>query len=243
MASDVTEDSSSPSRGSCWQDTETWCILPVLTRCSQAHCRLSDSCDYQWQMPGTWGLEHYFCIYINTSPVSLKHVRKKESLNIVFASWQEGQSHVGWVFLHEEKRYCWKLVAFIVTWNLSTFWIQRNWRQNPRESVCLAVKPGSWQSKPMWHHAWLVVCQIWQPQKTEKGRECQKAGRLPAQHLHLQSGEQGVWKVQEFIRSGEGVGQFNWCAVGNQHPWVPLGREGRKCLQLSQRKWKVFRII
>lgn len=70
--------------------------------------------------------------------------------------------------------------------------------------------------------------------QTEKGRECKKAKRLPAQHVHLQSGE----KVQEFIRFGEEVGQFSRCAVGNQLPLMPLHREGRKCLQLSQRKWK-----
>lgn len=69
--------------------------LARLTWCSQAHCRLSDSCDYQWQMPGTWGIEHYFCIYISTSPVSLKHVRKEKCQNVVFASWWEGQGHVG----------------------------------------------------------------------------------------------------------------------------------------------------
>lgn len=126
-------------------------------------------------MPGTCGLHHCFCICIKTSPVSLKHVRKEKCLNIVFASWQEGQGHVGsGVFLHEEKRYCCKFVAFIVTWILSSFWIQRNWRQNPRESVCLAVKPGSWQNKPMWHHAWLVVCQIWQPQRQKKADNARK---------------------------------------------------------------------
>lgn len=175
VASHVTQDSSSPSIGSCWQDAETCCILPGLTWCSQAHCRLSDSCEYQWQMPRSWGLEHYFCIYINIPPVSLKHIKKEECLNIVFASWQEGQGHIGSeVVLHEEKRYCWKFVAFIVTWNLSSFRIQRNWKQNPRESVCLAVMPGSWQNKPMWHHAWLVVCQIWQPCRQKKAETARK---------------------------------------------------------------------
>lgn len=45
--------------------------------------------------------------------------------------------------------------------------------------------------------------------ETEKGRECKKAGRLPAQLVHLQSHEQGAWKGQEFIRIDEGVGQFS----------------------------------
>lgn len=69
-------------------------------------------------------------------------------------------------------------------------------------------------------------------QETEKGRECQEAGRL----LSLQSGEQGAWKVWESIESDEGMGELRTKPPGC------LKAEGGKCHQLSKRKLRVFQI-